>query len=346
VIFIAARNVNCSANPVGQEVTKFSPPGNEKMWQLSKRILPFLAAGAGTTLVVTLHLVDISVLSQVGKNLIEALHAPGFAAVSVVSYVALRRKLPVETAILGALMISVALAFTSEAAQLIGTRNAEWSDIVADVRGICAGMLLVAAASAHVRRRIGRLFTVLLSIAALMATFLAFAPSVRGARLLLARAQAFPVIADFDAAWQQEFYRATHGATLAAARSPIHSDTSQDNALQIALSAQRYSGLALEPYPDWSGYRELSFVAATLDGLEHEIVMRIHDAMHNQQVNDRFNRVLKVGPVPTRYRIAIDDVRVTPSGRSMNLREVAGLTIFKSTPNGTEVLLLDDFRLD
>ena len=59
-----------------------------------------------------------------------------------------------------------------------------------------------------------------------------------------------------------------------------------------------------------------------------ELVIRVHDASHDQRLADRFNRTLVIAPGANRIAIPIDDIRRAPDRREMDLQRVRGIILF------------------
>jgi len=58
------------------------------------------------------------------------------------------------------------------------------------------------------------------------------------------------------------------------------------------------------------------------------LVIRIHDAQHNHQFGDRFNRRLLIHPGPNRIVIPIQEVREGPDEREMDMTRVRNIMLF------------------
>ena len=313
---------------------------------LADRYRPVLIALPVVAAVVAAHVADTGVRSLVERDLLESLHAPGFAVISAAAFVYLRQSMPGLAAGCGTVVFAVLLALVSEALQLFVQRSPEWSDIAADMIGTAAGLTTAVAVTAARSARTGALTKAGLIAAGIALSVVALRPAVDKLRLLAARAAYFPVLADFDRDWQRAFVRAYNGSVLTITAPGAKSPHRRGMALLVQPSPERYSGVAIDPRPDWSGYDAISFVAATADGLRHEVVFRVHDTAHNQQYDDRYNRVIEFGPTPTLHRIGLADIRNTGSGRQLDMRRIEGIAFFVSRPAGTERLLLDEIRLE
>jgi hypothetical protein len=58
------------------------------------------------------------------------------------------------------------------------------------------------------------------------------------------------------------------------------------------------------------------------------LVLRVHDASHDQRYADRFNRLLLIHPGVNRIVIPLDDVRRAPDRREMDMTRIRGIMLF------------------
>ena len=86
----------------------------------------------------------------------------------------------------------------------------------------------------------------------------------------------------------------------------------------------------IELLPDWSPYSTLAVDLTNPTPLNLRLVLRVHDAMHTKQVEDRFNRAIEL-PAGTRtvIRIPLHEIAAGPRTRQLDLHQVAGLIIFR-----------------
>jgi hypothetical protein len=88
-----------------------------------------------------------------------------------------------------------------------------------------------------------------------------------------------------------------------------------------------------EPAPDWRGYRVLALDLTNPGATGLQFTLRILDAGHNWESNDRLNMPL-VLPPQTRLtvRVAVAAVESAPAGRRMDLSRIANLMLFADGP--------------
>jgi len=308
--------------------------------------LHIAVAVVACAIVVVLHLVEIPVSSQAAGTLIENLHAPGFGIVAVGAMLLFRRAVSHGTAFLIAGVYSLALALASEAAQYFSSRDADIIDFGWDLLGIGGFLALAACANLSSIRRAGKVRHATLLIIGLLATSSALAPVGHSSWILAARALALPVVAEFDHSWEANIYRPLNTTRISTIKPPPNWPVQNGRVLAIDFAPIRYSGVVIDPYPDWTEFESISFLAASADGKEHELNIRIHDISHNQQWDDRYNDKMTIGPDVVRYEISLEDIRNSIAHRPFDMSRIMGIVLFKVDATNGERLLIDDFRLE
>lgn len=159
--------------------------------------------------------------------------------------------------------------------------------------------------------------TVILSCFLLAASLF---PLVRLTIATIQRNEAFPVIIDFEAGWSKPFLQFQHASLIS---------VTEDQLSQLVLKPARYPGVSMvEPCPDWSAFESLAFVIHSRQPYPFQLVLRIHDKLHNQERADRFNRSLMVKHGESRFRIPLAEIKNAPANRDMDMTRITGLTLF------------------
>ncbi len=237
-----------------------------------------------------------------------------------------------------------------EMVQIILPRDASLGDLVRNGLG-AAGMLsaewaCVRDAGGHLVRRRGARTALLGS--AMLLYVLAFAPVGAVVVATMQRDAAFPRLCDFDARWETYFVQMRDSDLERTPRpSGWESGQTDDMVGHMTFRGGNYPCFALkEPVRDWSRQQALVFEVFSQLETPVEIVLRIDDAVHNQQYDDRFNRPLTVSPGANLFRIPLADVRRTPRGREMDLTHIARIVIFTVDPPQPVSLYFDALRLE
>ena len=87
----------------------------------------------------------------------------------------------------------------------------------------------------------------------------------------------------------------------------------------------------IEVPPDWSGYTTLAVDFTNPTPMNLQFILRVHDARHDNQPEDRFGRRFEL-PAGTRdvLRVPLQDIAAGPKTRRLDLQRVAGMIIFRT----------------
>jgi VanZ family protein len=97
----------------------------------------------------------------------------------------------------------------------------------------------------------------------------------------------------------------------------------------------------LEPYPNWTGHTTLSIELSNPTNRDLRLTIRIDDSVHNQQDSDRFNRQVTLRALErTTVIVPLSELAAAPRGRTMLLRHIALLVIFRDADSEAGVFLL------
>lgn len=241
-----------------------------------------------------------------------------------------------------ALGIAVALGAATEILQLPFGHDAEFGDLVTDAAG-AASFLAVQWSFCACKRKVFRWTA---ALAALLVIGFTVAPAVSAGAAVLHRNRLFPVLADFDSGRASRFL-AARSASLELVPAPAASSLSDRMRMaRVTFKPALYPGFTIEePYPDWTGYRDLRFLIYSELSGPAELVVRVNDARHNNELSDRFNSTLTIKPGLNSFRVPLEEIEKAPSGRRMDMRAIRGLTFFAISPPKPFVLYFGDIRL-
>jgi hypothetical protein len=266
--------------------------------------------------------------SMLWREFQNAGHTPLFGFIALATLYMLRTYIPTvrDRPLYGYLMsaaVSLGIGVMSEYGQLLTDRDPSSYDVMRDLIGIVAGLGVYAGVDPRMKplwsnlRRGLRSGTVILSCFLFAASLF---PLVRLAIASIQRNEAFPVVIDFEAGWSKPFLQFQHASLIAATENQLS---------QLDLKPARYPGVSIvEPYPDWSAYASLMFVIYSRQSHPFELVLRIHDKLHNQDHADRFNRSLMIMHGKNYFRIPLAEIRNAPVGREMDMTRITGFTLF------------------
>jgi hypothetical protein len=267
--------------------------------------------------------------------LFDAGHAPLFGAIALATRQLLRCWRPGVnglTRAASAFLVTVAIGVATEYLQQGNPhRDASVNDVLRDAAGASAFLLLAEARGGDnpfrgSQRRVTRIAAVVSAVGLLVAAMAQLAVT---AVVLVERARSFPVLVRFDGTWWEDRMIDTGYNTLTPGAYTAVSASGTIRLARLDLIPGTYSGLIIgEPYPDWDGYSRLVLhIVSDLDA-PIAITIRIHDAIHDQRYEDRFNRELQVMPGANRLIIALRDIRSAPDRRKMDMSRIRGIVLF------------------
>jgi hypothetical protein len=155
------------------------------------------------------------------------------------------------------------------------------------------------------------------------------------------RDRSFPVLLRFNnARWERQLLR-VHGGRL----SPPEAGSGEDCA-RLVLNPGRVPALTFEePYPDWTGWRSLTF--SVMSRVESTFVLRVRvsDADYNGDDDDAFYKDFHITKGVQEIDIPIEMIRNGPARRTNDLRRIRNITMFVWRPTDTIDMCLSPFRL-
>jgi len=237
-----------------------------------------------------------------------------------------------------ALVVSVLVSGLTELAQYVGPRDADPRDVIRNVIGVVAMLLLARSRDGD---RGGRWCMRVIAAGLVMIV------SIPVATLTVAYRQrdaAFPRICDFEHGWETTFLH-TQDADLA--REAAAAEKGDGMAGRLTFRPATYPGLSfVEPHPDWRGYDQLVFEVYSDADTALALAVRIDDGEHDQRYWDRFNRRLTIQPGANRIAIDLAEVEQAPRGRRMDMTNVRNITLFAVEPEEPFTVYVDAVRLE
>lgn len=154
----------------------------------------------------------------------------------------------------------------------------------------------------------------------------------------------FPVLADFSSPFETKRFAGSGSL------SRISEQRNSNNKLiRVTFNTDQYSSLALKYFiGDWRQFKQLRFDVLNPDTETLQLTCRIHDQQHRQNgynFNDRFNRHYSLDKGWHQVTIALDEVKISPQGRPMDLAKIAGFSCFTMALPQVREVLFDNFRL-
>ncbi len=228
-------------------------------------------------------------------------------------------------------------------------RSASWQDLTQDVLGAVAAVSLLHF-TGLLRTDRDRPRRSWASLFVLSATF--FWGMFPLAHCLLDyyhRNRAMPLLMDFHASWAQRFLHLDDSVQLQPLAPPA--DWPKEAGANVARlqigTKERFAGWAInEPYPIWPADSDLVLDLLLRSPEQQRLVLRVHDATHNNDFYDRFNRELPLRQGFQQVRIPVRDIRDGPRSRELDLRHIRGFHLFAVDPSLPIEITIGNVRLE
>lgn len=312
-----------------------------------RKLWIWLALGLVIAGVLVAHQVALDPLPVLARQLREALHAVGFAALAGVLLLGIRAggngKRSSIVAVLGCFLVAV----IAEGIQVFGPRDADLDDLASDGLGILTGVLVMRLWLGDFRR--GRTLAPLRNFALVGAAVLSaavLAPLVDTIYAMSAQRAALPVLAAFDSRWEKRLYAGSLSHGMKLIPTPQLADADAGRSALLNLGQRDIPGLELFPFGDWRSYESLVFDVKSAIDRDVSVGVRVHDVGHNNEWDDRFGYRFVATTEKARIVIPIAEIEKTPSGRRLNMAMIEAIIFFSSDPTGDERIYVDNIRLD
>lgn len=272
------------------------------------------------------------------RTLHNSAHAPIFGCVSLLMLVVSRAHPRLQAlGLLGQYVLALAAAFAlgviTELLQIPAGRDASFEDALHDTLGALAFLGIFAAIDARVRsvpQNVPIRFAA--AVIGLVSLGFAAAPVTRAALKYQLRDEQFPVLADFSQRYDRYFILQQSAEFSPVTMPAPWARAKDESAMRVRLLDGPYPGMNfIEVPPDWSGYSTLAVELTNPTPMNLQFILRVHDARHNNQPEDRFGRRFEL-PAGTReiVRVPLQDIAAGPKTRRLDLHRVAGMIIFRT----------------
>ncbi len=270
----------------------------------------------------------------------DMLHGPAFAlfAAMLVFLLPQRTARQKRLVVMGVWIFLVGGGILVEILQHFIGRSASWHDIVANTLGVTAGVLWATTRSNQSRRLRGWATAgaiMLLVLGAFRAPFIMV-------DCLMQRLDE-PILASFEGRLEMTRWKPSDCRLT---RTPDHATHGQAS-LRMDLEQSAYPGIVSKGLlHDWSKYETLAFDVTVDEGPPVELFVRVQDAGHTCDSNDRFEKIFRLVPGDHEIEIPLSDVAAAPAGRTMDLSRVANVHVILLNLDRPRVLHLDNVRLE
>lgn len=255
-----------------------------------------------------------------------------FGMLSLLVIETLRRKsrLPILPRYVLTFVMVVFFGIASEIIQNYTGRDPDIGDVMRDAGGEFIALALYALTDLQIRwgNRSGGWIKKLLLYSAICLFLVMLFPFFRTIAAYDARNKQMPELCNFKNPLQSTFVK-TKNAVFQIQRI---SNSHQAPGISLMFLPGNYSGLIInEPYPDWRPYRNL-ILTITLPDLDSAAVqLRIDDAIHNEQYEDRFNGTMLLHTGINNIKIPLQTIQNGLKSRPMHMNKIRSLMIFANT---------------
>ena len=174
--------------------------------------------------------------------------------------------------------------------QTLVNRNSSWDDVILNSEGILVGVLV------HCARQTSRwIGVVCYSIAVITLVHSFKLPITYGIATHFLPDK--PVIADFEGLGALVKVLNVEGVKLKLKSTLPAWKNNDGKILQVEFESGDYPGFQiLEPFRTWFKYENFTFSVFNPESKAISITVRIHDEHHNDETQDRFNRLVILDP--------------------------------------------------
>ena len=283
----------------------------------------------------------------------DAGHAPLFGFVALVLLSLIRIVRPGRAGLqpyLFAFLIAMALGGVAELVQFFGMRDADPGDLLRNGAGAASFLTLARVMEkgedgrAVVGSGLLRIGAGVLAGALFLAVFIPV-----GARIIDYRGRdaSFPVLCELESRWDRTFVKPVSSGLQPETLPPEMGEAPGRRVGRWVLYSRPYPGLALEePFPDWSGHKELRFTIWSDQDRPVEMTLMAEDLRHRPGTGDRARVRFRVEPGRNRIRIPLEEIRLAPPNRSLEMDQVAMLMLYTRRPEEPFTLWIDSIRLE
>ena len=236
--------------------------------------------------------------------------------------------------------ILVLFGFVTEVIQVFVGRTFDMKDLLNDLFGTLAGLLIP-----YLRFKTNPGRTVLLWLLFVSMILFSHRPLLSTVVQEVRLWQDFPVLSDFETPSQLERWEGDL-AKLSISDSNVKTGRFS---MRVELFPGKYPGITLSHLRrDWQGYQFIG-LSIYLDA-EHpdNLGMKVYDRQHpnsGYKYSDRFNGTLPLSPGWNDFSLPLHMIQNALAGRSMNMRKIVSLSLFTVDLQQHITLYIDNVQL-
>lgn len=155
----------------------------------------------------------------------------------------------------------------------------------------------------------------------------------------------FPELASFETNLEMERWE----FKLVNAKPSLQHVKKGKHSLEAEFLPGRYPNISLQHFKaDWSDYEKLSFSVFNPGNEPQQFELKIYDARHiisGRKFKDRFNKKITMTTGWNEIEIELSTIIQSPENRSMNIKEIKGLSLFTEKLKKPVTLFIDNIHL-
>jgi hypothetical protein len=244
----------------------------------------------------------------------------------------------------------VALVVTSAIVVLVRLFEGSGMDLaVRDIIGLTGFLLLSASLDKPLRREHHwlrgwpRRVTEVLGLLAILGTLY---PMLVVGTYYAGRAGAFPIVVDLASDWQEPFLEIEHAELFRGKGPDVWPRRAGRTVAVLFFDGTPGGGVTVwEPYKDWRDFDELSMHFYSKAERPVEMALLLSDRSSVQPLEERTDWPLTVMPGANDFRLDIQSLAQTPSGREMKLSTMRKFGLYLAEPTEPFLLYLHHVRI-
>ena len=247
------------------------------------------------------------------------------------------------------LYYAVALVVTSAAVVVLRAFDGGVDLAVRDITGLTGFLLLSASLDKPLRREHHwlrgwpRRVTEILGLLMVLATLY---PMLVVATYYAGRAGAFPIVVDLAADWQEPFLEVENAELFRGKGPEVWPRRAGRTVAVLFFDGTPGGGVTVwEPYKDWRDFDELSMHFYSKADRPVQMTLLLSDRTPVQPPEERMDWPLTVMPGANDFRLDIEALRRTPSGREMKLSTMRKFGLYLAEPTEPFLLYLHYVRI-
>ncbi len=250
-------------------------------------------------------------------------------------YAVWRRGGVIKTAV-EVIILSLCVGALTELIQSQIGRSPSFSDVVSDLFGGVLGYLLYC----FWCHRASCWYAWLALVVASACSVILMAPTAKAVADDFISWRQFPVIADFETPFEYLRWSGSAGRQVVGKKAG-----SDQHALRVVFSTQRYSGITLRStQTDWRGFS--AFRLSVFNPADaFTLHMRIEDKLHDNSYSDRYNHSVVIAPGENLVEIPLKNIAQAPKLRQLDLGQIRKVGLFVGKLTSPKTVYIDDVTL-